>query len=358
MNIRNITTLSIITVLVFFSTIIAQQNLPFLRVSPQAEVSQNVGFAEIEINYGRPGVKGREIWGNLVPYGLAPNPFGNGKPMPWRGGANENTTINFSHDVEIEGNSLPAGTYSLHMLVYEDEWTIIFNKSFRGWGSFFHEESDDVLKIKVKPVSNQFEEWLNYGFDKLTASSCDVFMKWGDLKVSFAVNFDQHKIVLDTYRNELKGLAGFNNAAWAAAARYSLQNKVNLKEAMEWIDKALGMNNGNSFANKVIKSNLLKEEGKLKEADEIIESSFDDATEAEINVYGYQLIGENRYDDALKVFKLNVKKFPESWNVYDSLGEIQNLMGDNENSIINYENAYDLAPDAQKSRIEGILRTL
>ncbi|MDX1701147.1 MAG: DUF2911 domain-containing protein, partial [Melioribacteraceae bacterium] len=112
----------------------AQTNLSFLRVSPQSKVTQNVGFAEITVDYSRPGAREREIWGKLVPYGLAPNAFGNGKPMPWRIGANENTTITLSHDALIEGSELPAGKYSMHAIVQEDEWTIIFNKDTEAWG--------------------------------------------------------------------------------------------------------------------------------------------------------------------------------------------------------------------------------
>ncbi len=105
----------------------AQTNLSFVRVSPQSKIIQNVGFAQIEVEYSRPGAKGREIWGTLVPYGLAPNAFGNGNPMPWRVGANENTTISLSHDAIINGSKLSAGKYSIHALVHENEWTIIFN---------------------------------------------------------------------------------------------------------------------------------------------------------------------------------------------------------------------------------------
>ena len=148
-------TFIIITSMIFFqilsSQILAQQNLPFIRVSPHAKAIQDISFATVEIDYSRPGVRGREVYGRLVPYGLAPNAFGNRKPMPWRAGANENTTISLSHDVTINGSPLSAGIYSIHMIVQEEEWTIIFNSDYQAWGSFFYEESKDVLRIKVKP---------------------------------------------------------------------------------------------------------------------------------------------------------------------------------------------------------------
>lgn len=336
----------------------AQQNLPNLRVSPQASVSQSVGFANVEIKYSRPGVKGREIWGTLVPYGLAPNNFGNGKPMPWRAGADENTTITLSHDAKINGSLLPAGTYGVHMLVHEDEWTIIFSKDHNAWGSFFYEEKNDALRIKAKPQEAAFQEWMEFGFDELTSSSCVAFLHWGKLKVPFEIKFDQHQIVLDTYRDLLTSAIGFNQAAWGRAARYCLQNDINLDEAMTWIDKALSMNNGNNFNNASVKAGLLTKAGKKKEADKLVEASMKTATENELNRYGYQLMGQEQIDEAIKIFKLNIKRHPDSWNVYDSLGEALVNKGNKKDGKKYYEKAYSMAPAGQKARIEGILKGL
>jgi tetratricopeptide (TPR) repeat protein len=350
---------SLLLICIFFSIpSFAQQNLPFVRVSPQAKVVQNISFATVEINYSRPGVRGRAVYGELVPYGLAPNAFGNGKPMPWRAGANENTTITLSHESKIDGNPLPAGTYGLHMLVQEDEWTIIFSNDSQAWGSFFYEEANDALRIKTKPEKEPSMEWLVYGFENLTVNSADVFMHWGNMKVLFEIEVDNHKIVLDTYRDQLTSLPGFNQAAWAAAARYCLTNNVNTDEAMVWIDKALSMNGGQNFQNNVIKAGLLTLGGKQEEGDELIASAMEAATEAELNMYGYQLMGQNRMDDALKIFELNIERFPDSWNTYDSYGEALSNKGDKEGAKEYYEKAYEMAPDQQKTRIEEILKGL
>ena len=349
-----ICTLSLLTVFETF----AQRNLPGLRVSQQASVSQSIGFANVEINYSRPGVKGREIWGLLVPYGLAPNNFGNGKPMPWRAGANENTTITLSHDAKIEGNPIPAGTYGIHMLVHEEEWTIIISKDNIAWGSFFYDSNNDVIRFKVKPQKAVQQEWLVFGFDNLTTNSCDAFLHWGELKTPFKIEFDQHKIVLDTYRDQLTSAIGFNQAAWGRAAQYCVQNNINLEEAMTWVDRALSMNGGNNFANTAIKAGLLTENGKTAEADKLLEGSMETATEAELNAYGYQLVAQERLDDAIKIFKLNIKRFPDSWNTYDSLGEALGNKGDIKGAKKNYEKAYEMAPAGQKSRIEGIIKGL
>jgi tetratricopeptide (TPR) repeat protein len=348
----------LIICLVASTSLFGQQNLPFIRVSPQAKVVQNISFATIEINYSRPAVKEREIYGKLVPYGLAPNAFGNGKPMPWRAGANENTTISLSHQSKINGNPLPAGIYSLHMIVQEHEWTIIFNKDYKAWGSFFYEEASDVLRIQVRPQKVVSREWLMYGFENLTDNSADVFMHWGDQKITFNIEVDKHKIVLDTYREQLTNLPGFNQAAWAAAARYCLNNNINSDEAMKWIDKALSMNGGQNFTNTAVKAGLLSLTGKKEEGDKLIATAMESATETELNTYGYQLMGQNRLDDALEIFKLNMEKFPDSWNTYDSYGEALANKGDKKGAKQYYEKALEMAPDQQKGRIEGILKGL
>ena len=244
------------------------------------------------------------------------------------------------------------------MLVQEDEWTVILNSDTEGWGSFFYEENNDVMRFKVKPKQAHFEEWLLYGFDKITMNSCNAYLHWGKMKVPFKIEFDRHKIVLDTYRTELTALAGFNQAAWGAAARYCLQNNINLDEAMIWIDKALGMNGGNNFNNSSVKAGFLGLQGKSSEGDEIMKAAMVDATEAELNNYGYQLMGQERLDEAIKIFKLNIDRHPESWNCYDSLGEALAEDGDNEGAKENYDKAYEMAPETQKARIEGIIKTL
>ncbi len=149
--------------------------------------------------------------------------------------------------------------------------------------------------------------------------SVDLIIHWGEVKVPISIEFDQHSVTLDTYRKELSNLQGFNQAAWAAAANYCAQNNINLTEAMSWIDKALGMNGGNNFNNNAIKANLLTIDGKKEEGDKLMEASIGTATEAELNVYGYQLMNQGRLDDAINIFKMNIKRHPDSWNVYDSL---------------------------------------
>lgn len=180
---------SVILFLLISFTIHAQQN-DKPRASLQAGVWQRIGIdTDITIEYSRPGVKGRTIWGDLVPYGLAEgNQYSDNNPYPWRGGANEATTIEFSKDVLINGNKVPAGKYSLHFIPTEESWTIMFNKNIELWGSYQYNEEEDVLKIEVSPEEYPHTEWLRYGFDNLNGTSATAYLAWEKLKVPFEIS--------------------------------------------------------------------------------------------------------------------------------------------------------------------------
>jgi hypothetical protein len=169
------------------STAFAQEKK--VRPSLHASVSQTIGVdTVITFDYSRPGVKGRTIWGELVPYGLAPgNKYSEEKPFPWRAGANEKTTIAVSSDVLVDGKSLPAGKYSIQMIPSEKDWIVIFNKVSEGWGSYDYDEAEDALRVTVTPVAAPFEEWMRFGFDDLAGTSAVAFLQWEKLKVPFTI---------------------------------------------------------------------------------------------------------------------------------------------------------------------------
>ena len=160
-----------------------------VRASLKASVMQTLGVdTEITIVYSRPGVKGRKIWGALVPYGMAPgNKASKGKPFPWRAGANENTTIEFSKDVLVDGHRLPAGKYGLFMIPSEKDWTVIFSRNNSAWGAYSYNQAEDALRITVTPVEAPHTEWLTYGFDDLAGTSATAYLQWANLKVPFKI---------------------------------------------------------------------------------------------------------------------------------------------------------------------------
>ena len=184
---KNILNLCVMLILAFSVSAFAQQDkkqdkkhekpeVKKVRVSPKAGVFQTIGITDVNVSYSRPGVKNRKIWGELVPYNKV-----------WRAGADEATKITFSTDVLIEGKKLPAGAYGFFAIPGENEWTLIFNKIADQWGAFTYNESEDALRIKVKPVSNSNHEWLLYSFTDMTPTSAQLNLIWEKLKVPFKI---------------------------------------------------------------------------------------------------------------------------------------------------------------------------
>ncbi len=338
--------LKILTLLLFGITPMSAQSLELPRLSTKAEVTQQVGLSKIIINYSRPGVKGRKIWGGLVPYN-------NGIPFPWRAGANENTTIEISDDAKINGKFIKAGIYGFHIIPSDSVWILIFNNHNKSWGSFFYDKTFDALRVKVTPIQNEFTEWLEYGFEDIGSSSVSVYMKWEKLKVSFKILFDENEIVLKNIREQLLSLPGFGWEGPMEAAAFCLENNFNYKEALEWID--ISINRNPTFQNKIIKAELLNKIGEVEKSDEVKNDAFNNSSEKELNVYGYELLNKNKIDEALKIFELNINRHPSSWNCYDSYGDALIRAGKKDEAVINYKKALELAPENQKERIRKVI---
>lgn len=180
------TTLSALFVIIqlFPSAAMAQETK--VRASQTAKITQYVGDTA-ELTFSRPAVKGRTVWGELVPY-VSPE---DGDVTPWRAGANENTTFSSNQDLLIEGEPLAAGTYGIHMFPSANEWVIAFNKESNQWGSFGYNADEDALRVTVTPSEAPFQEWLLYGFDAITPSGATAFLHWDSLKVPFKIELTQ-----------------------------------------------------------------------------------------------------------------------------------------------------------------------
>ena len=334
-----------ILTLLFILPNFAQQNLTQPRASQQASVSQRVGLTDITINYHKPGVKGREVWGTLVPY-----------DQVWRAGANENTTISFSTKVTINGNEVPAGKYGLHMIPTEKNWTIIFNKDNAAWGSFFYDESHDQLRFTTTPAATDFQEWLSYTVDDVSPNSTTVSLRWENLRIPFTIDVDANQIVAESMEEQLTGLAGFGWQGWNQIANYYMLNNMDINQALAFVDRSIAINQ--NVTNSFTKAIILEESGKTEEAAKMKEEAFVNASENNINTLGCQYLFAGRVDDAMLIFKKNVEIHPDSWNVYDSLGECYATAKDNEHAIEYYTKALEKAPENQKQRITGTLAGL
>ncbi len=326
--------------------------------SPASEISQTVGISKITVNYSRPSVKGREVWGKLVPYGWNVQGFGLGNSAPWRAGANENTTISFSHNAKVEGQPVPAGTYGLTFVINEDNsGEVILSKDYRSWGSFFYDAKNDQQRSKIKIRDNAFTELLTYDFINLSKNSAELVLNWDKKQFPVKIEFDVDKIVLDNADEQLKGATGFNWIGFNSAANYALQNKTNLEKGLEWSEKAVTQNT--SFNTLSTKANILKELGRTAAADKIMEEAMAIATNNELNAYGYQLLNNGQHDKAIEVFILNTKKNPKDPNTFDSLGEAYFTKGDKKNATISFKKSLSMNPNAAtKANSEKFLKQM
>ncbi len=326
--------------------------------SPAAELRQSIGISTVAVNYSRPSVKGREVWGKLVPYGWNAQGFGNNAEAPWRAGANENTTINFSHDATVEGKPVPAGLYGLFFVINSDNTgEVVLSKDNRSWGSFWYEAKQDQLRAKIQLRDIPHTEQLTFDFINLTKTSSELVLNWEKKQFPVKIEFAVDDIVMANAVEELKGPIGFGWQGFASAANYALQNKVNYDQAIKWIDQAIAQNRNFNTLN--VKSGLLKAKGETAEAEKMMTEAIAVAMENELNMYGYQLMLQGEHDRAIEIFKLNTQRHPKSANAWDSLGEGYYKKGDKKNAIANFKKSLSMNPPANlKDNSEKYLKEL
>lgn len=215
----------------FTSQIVLAQlpvSLSLPQASPKETRSITIGFTTISFEYNSVGIKGRDIWGGLVPYGEV-----------WRTGANENTLFTITDDVLINGQKLEAGTYGMHTIPGEEEWVIIFSNFNKAWGSFFYDEAEDALRITVKAEEMDSKyEWMKFSFSEYTATSVDISLKWAHLDVPFKV-----EIPIETtfahIEDQFRTLPAFSWQGWMQGATYTLNNEYRTDKGLEWAKQAL-----------------------------------------------------------------------------------------------------------------------
>jgi Protein of unknown function (DUF2911)/Tetratricopeptide repeat len=327
--------------------------------SPAAAVTQTIGISTVTIKYSRPSVRGREVWGKLVPFGWNKQGFGNNNEAPWRAGANENSTITFSHDAKVEGISVPAGEYGLFFVVNEDQASgqVILSKDNRSWGSFWYVPERDQLRADIRLRDIPFTEMLTYDFINDTKTSSELVLNWEKKQFPVKIEFAVDDIVMANAAEELKGPVGFSWQGFASAANYALMNKTNYGQALQWIDQAIAQNR--AFATLNIKAGLLRATGKTDEADKIMDDALAIANENELNAYGYQLLNNGQQDKAIEIFMLTTKRFPNSANAFDSLGEGYAIKGDKKNAIANFKKSLSMNPPANvRANSEKYLKQL
>jgi len=336
-------------------------------------VKQHIGnLAWVSVTYNSPDVtspsgKSRDgkIWGQLIPYGLTDLGFGPGNPAPWRVGANENTIIVLSHDMEIEGKPIKAGTYGLHLIVNETRsWTWIFNKVTRSWGSYNYDESKDALRVDVVPEDAPYQEWLNFEFTERRTESVELSMFWERKRIPMKLTIpNMNELYVNRFREELTGIAGFNHQNWLAAARFCAQRNYNLEEALVWADKAINLpyTGIKSFGTLQAKGLVLMKLGRAKEAEEYFISAVADQNSRSFPIHQYasEMIDAGMKIEALHVFEANYKKFKNT--SLTSLGMAKGLsaIGKYKEAAKYAELALEKEQNAeQKTQIEGWIQRL
>lgn len=318
-------------------------NLP--RQSQHALITQRIGITDITINYHRPLANGRQIWGKVVPYGQV-----------WRAGANENTTITFSDPVTIEGQALDKGTYGLHMIPGENQWTVIFSKDSAAWGSFSYKQDADALRVTVKPQTAELHDALAYDFDDLKPDSAAVTLRWDKVAVPFKVAVNVNDIVTASIRRQAYGINQYYWEGWDDAAGYFLANKINLDEALKDEDQSIQAEE--RYDNLLNKSKILDAMGRKDDAVAVRGKALEKASALQLYFYGRQLQAEKKPDEAFAIYRSNAKKFPDYWTSHVGLARVYSSQGDFDKAVKEVQTALVTAPDSNKANLENYVKRL
>jgi tetratricopeptide (TPR) repeat protein len=315
------------------------------RPSQHAVITQRIGITDVSINYHRPLVNKRKVWGGLVPYGEV-----------WRAGANENTVIEFTDPVTIEGKALPKGAYGLHMIPGENEWTIIFSKNSTSWGSFTYNQAEDALRVTVKPQASDFHEALTYEFDDVGPDVSVATLRWEKVAVPFKIGVDTHAIVAQSLPNQLRGLAQYSWEGWDDAANYLLQEKIDLDQALQYSDKSI--QNEQRFDNLMTKSHVLEALNRKEDATGARDKALTMANAVQLHTYARQLQNDGKQAEAFAIFKENARKNPDQWVVHVGMSRMYSSQGDFANATKEMNVAVAAAPDGQKQPLQALAKKL
>jgi len=331
----------------------------------KASVSEQIGITNAIIHYSRPGVKKREghIWGELIPVGFSELGYGAKKPAPWRAGANENTTIEFTTDVKVEGQDLPAGRYGFFIAYYPDECILIFSKNSTSWGNFFYDPGEDALRIKVKPVKTDYStEWLEYRFTDQTPSSATIKLQWEKLTIPFKIDVDVIQTQLASFRKELRGDKALPESwqPWNQAAAFCAINKANLEEGLMWADSATSRTFGGLLAFNAwqTKAALLDSLGRKAEADEVMKKALPLADDIQGYTYAYSLVLLKRTKEAFDIFKMMYDKYPNTLFTNIGMASGYSALGDFKTALSFAQKALPQAKGGNKIEIERNIRDL
>lgn len=331
-----------------------------------ATVTEQVGMTNVTVSYHRPGVRGREgkIFGtNVAHYGFIDQGFGPSKAAPWRAGANECTSISVSHDVQIEGKTLPAGKYGLFMALAENEVTVIFSKNNDAWGSYTYTPAEDVLRVAVKQMKNQpMVERLKYEFADQTESSAVLSLLWEQWRIPIKISVDLVNQQLASFRNEIRTDKGFSSDAMYQAAEYCLDKNTNLEEGFVWAEGAVsGQYIGEkNFRTLGLKAKYLEKMGKTSEAATVMKEAMAFGSANEVHQYGKKLLEAKKLTEAMEIFKMNETRNPTEYAPKVGMVRILSAMGKYKDALKYAKLAQSLVGDnaQEKTNLEAMITKL
>ena len=324
----------------------AQSLLSLPEASQSATVSQRVGLTDITVRYHRPLVNGRKVWGGLVPYGQV-----------WRAGANENTTIEFSTPVTVEGQPLAKGVYGLHMMPGTDEWSVIFSRSSTAWGSFSYDKAEDALRVTVKPRPSEMHEALTYDFDDVKPESAAVTLRWEKLAAGFHVGANENEVTLASLRQELRGGKQYVWEGYAEAAQYCAQHNVNLEEGLTWANRSIAVEE--RMENVMLKAQLLKALNRGTEASAAKDRGLAIGSVIQVYFFGRQLQAEGKQAEAMDIFRLTIKRFPDHWVSHMAQARLNSAAGDYAGALKEIKTVQGMdIPEVQKPNLVNLAKRL
>lgn len=356
--------LSITCLLFVFSAINAQLTMLPNGGNKKAMVGEMVGLTDVTIHYDRPGVKGREgkIWGQLVPFGFNYLGFGPSKEAPWRAGANECTTIEFSNPVTVNGKKLAAGKYGFFIAVGKDESTIIFSNNNTAWGSFFYNPAEDALRVTCKQQEMEKSvEYLQYVFLNQTTSGATIALQWEKWMFPFTVETDYKNDQLASFRKELQSSKGFTSQAFVQAANWCADNNTDLDEALAWAETGInGQYIGEkNFQTLFTKARILRLMGKESEADAIMTEALPLGDMNDVHGYARRMLSQKKFKEAAEAFRANYKKYPNTFTTNVGMARALSSEGKYKEALKYANAALPQAPDdVNKSSVGEMIEKL
>jgi hypothetical protein len=358
----------LISIVFLFASSLSHGQIMSLTTEPdggnkKASVSEQVGIVKISIAYSRPGVKGREgkIWNTPVAhYGFVDQGHGTSTAAPWRAGANENTTISFSHPVKIEGKDLPAGVYGFFISLGEEESTLIFSKISNSWGSFYYDPTEDALRVQVKNKTlEKSQEWLKYEFIDQTDNSVTIALSWEKRMIPFKVEAETKALQIASFKSEFRTTRPYYD--YIQAANYCVQNDIELEQALAWMDRAIYFRimGEKNFRTLSTKASVLMKMNRVEEAKKVMEEAVPMGTMQDVHYYGRTLLGMKQVDEAFKVYKANFEKYPNVFTTNVGMGRVYSAMGNYKKALSYMKIALTQAPnDMNKTNVESMIKKL